>query len=178
MTNTLTATDAMHWYALRTVPQKEFVSELLLRKSGHHAFVPTETKLRRKHAWSKERVAVPYPMFTGYVFAGFRQKNPWYELRRYNVITGVVGSDGRPQQLNGEAVQHLMRVSGVAVPFSRSINPHRSFRIGDTVEVVNGPFRGNMVKLRGITKRKARILLELFGTIQDVEIPLEQLEAA
>jgi len=175
------------YYAIRTSPQREFALSGryddkgqwvpgILERKGLSVFCPTETKQIRKNRYAKKKTAVTYPMFTGYVFirAGFS----WMHLLAERHVIGVVGFDGTPAQISDAEIKRLMAMSGASVPHRRAVNTRKSFMVGDLVEIQDGPFSGQIVKVEGLSEKKAKILINMFGTNKLVEIATASLEAA
>lgn len=169
----------MTWYALKTQPQKEFAAARILQRLGFTVFLPIEEKSRRARRVDRKRIVCPYPMMRSYVFCAFEGHPPWLRIARLNVIIGVVGFDGRPAPISDLAIVKLMAISGQAIPHRRSVNTHKALKPGDNAEIISGPFIGTIVKVVGLKGRKAKIMMELFGSAEQVtEIRLDQLEAA
>ena len=116
-----------------------------------------------------------YPLFPRYLIAGYQGGMPWLHLAGVRHVTGVVGFDGTPAQISG---RDMSRILGMTSAPRAALNPHRALRAGDLAEITSGVFVGRIVKIEGLTGRKARIFLDLFGTRKEVEIPVEALEAA
>lgn len=184
----------MTWYALRTNPQREFtlagrpdadgvwLPGLLERKGYDQVFCPTETKFRKTMKRGRSMsIPVLYPLFTGYIFIG--GSFSWMHLLAEDYIRGVVGfPDGTGQRkyapISDAEMSRLKAMSGALVPHRRSVNTHRALRVGEFAEIATGPFQGQIVKIEGLHGRKARVFLNLFATRKEVEIGIEDLEAA
>jgi transcription termination/antitermination protein NusG len=172
------------WYALTVPPQKERVAETILQKVQVPCFVPVELKYPRKRArfQARDKKLEPkrYPMFIRYVFAGFEGPIPLYDLSRLNVVTGVVGFDGRPFPIPQSAIDRLMKLSGTSIPWRNAPNPHKSFRTGDTVELVEGAFTGHTVDIIEVDQdgKFFEFLVRFMGKQQRVRQPLAFAEAA
>jgi len=182
------------WYAIRTNPQREFLLAgrydengewrpgVLEKKGYDQVFCPTETKFR-KTIKKGRRVSIPvlYPMFCGYIFVGGRFS--WLELMAENYITAAVGFPDefgrrRPAPISDSEMAKLREMSGGLIPHRRSVNPHRALRVGEMAEISIGPFAGQIVEIKGIQGRKAKIFVSLFGHATLTEIPIGDLEAA
>lgn len=163
------------WFALRTSPMKEFAVEEILRRRGLSAFCPAETKWKR--TGRNRRVQRDYALLPRYVFAA--GADPWDVVRAFagRGVTGVVTVDGRPGLIRDEAVQKLARMSGGLVPTSTA-RVHRSFRVGDLVELPGSAWAHLCVPILSIKGETARVLVPMFGGKQEVEVPVNQLEAA
>ena len=165
------------WFALMTIPQKEIAAQMILERRGYRCFLPTEDKVIRIRREKKRRV-VTYPMMRGYIFAGFDSGVPWLDLARLNVIRGVVGFDGRPAPISDEAMRGLEKLSGARIPHKNSVNTHKALRAGDMAEITTGQFFGVIVPVSSIKGEKAKVLLQLFGGVKEVEIRIGDLAAA
>lgn len=168
----------MTWFALKTEPQKEFAAVRILQRLGYTVFLPIEDKTRRSRGRVRKRFVVTYPMMRSYVFCHFDGHPPWFRIARLNVIIGVVGFDGRPAAIPDLAIVKLMATSGQSIPHRRSVNTHKALKTGDMAEIISGQFFGQIVPVTGLRGQKAKIMLELFGTKREVDIPLSSLEAA
>lgn len=176
----------MSWYALRTSPQKElalagshdakgeWVAGILERK-GYEVFTPIETRWQRQFRKGKRR-PVSRPMLPGYIFVA--GPVDWPSLLSENYITGVIGRDGMPWPISDFDMQRLRSMADSATPHRRSVNQRRTLHEGDKVEVIRGPYSGMVSEVKGLSGRKAKILLMLFGAQREVYISHEDLEAA
>lgn len=81
-----------HWFALRVKPQAEYVVSHLLLNAGVEAFVPTETRFRRRTRYAAQKAEFAYPQVPGLVFAGFPGEPAWYWLLRNPLVLGVEGT--------------------------------------------------------------------------------------
>lgn len=168
------------WYAFRTAPQKEFAAESLISgRLGLPVLVPREIKWKRV-GLHRKKTAVIYPMLSRYVFSDVpssQVNQAILAILALNQIQGVIGVAGRPSIIPGDAIQRLMKISGTALP--TKVQPvHKSFALGDRVEISKGPFRGSVVPVTGINGKYAKVLLDMFGANMEITIGLEALEAA
>ena len=175
--------DAFNWFALTVVPQKEFMAETILRRLGVAAFVPVEYKWprasRKRKRSNIELQPRAYPLFgSRYVWAGFSDVLPMHQLHQLHIITGVVSVADKPAQFPAPAIEYLMQQSGVNIPWRWATNPHKSFKSGDVVEVVQGPFAGHTLPIQKINGNFATVLFDLLGKTQPIDILLDYLEAA
>lgn len=96
----LVQADDPQWYALRVLPQKEYVAAYLLRKQGVRTFVPTETRFLKRTRYAKSSVEFAVPIIPGCVFAGFDGPPAWYDVLKNTLIVGPEGMDGKPWRLD------------------------------------------------------------------------------
>jgi len=174
--------DTLRWYILRVEPQKEFAAVEIIDKRGGMAFVPVEEKFPRlrRGSWKRDKRAAPkrYPIFPGYVFAGFNGVVPLYQLARLYVVKGVVGFEGKPYEVPAAIIEGMQKLSGQTLRRRSTPNPHKSFDVGETVEITGGPFEGWSLPIVGISGKMAEFMVQFMGKEQKVKVPLSFLEAA
>lgn len=170
----------LQWFCIRVEAQKEIAAERILRDNGFNAFCPIEIKLRRANSYSKRREPRQYAKLIRYLFVAFEKGKPipWFSLFRFRMIQAVIGQGGLPVAIRSIDMQRVFGMSEAVTPYRKASNPHRSFMVGENVEIVDGPFVGRFVRVEEIKGDKARIILELFGENRDVMLPLEYLEVA
>lgn len=171
----------MDWYVAVVASQREIAARELLTDLGYEVMVPTEVKWRRKSRYSRQKVERVYPLLTRYVFIGCEGQPPWWHLRNLEfphdgrkVIQHVLGAGGWPRPLPPDAVTALKGLD-FAIP---SCNPHKALRPGDMAQFAAGPLHGKVAKVRKIAAKRARVLIEAFNAMREIEVPLEILEAA
>jgi transcription antitermination factor NusG len=169
------------WYALRVAPQREFTVEAMLRRKGYEVFCPIEQKSRKASRKGSAVKVVSYALFNRYIFIGGAFS--WLHLMAENHVSGFVwflDDDGerQPAPIADSEMIRLRAMSGKAIPHRQSVNPHRALRTGELAEITKGALAGQIVKVEGLYGRKARIFINLFGTLKHVEIKLEDLIAA
>ena len=73
-----------------------------------------------------------------------------------------------------------MSLSTKAIPYSNAPNPHKAIlavRAGQKAEIVEGPFAGHRGSVSRVVGKNATVLVELFNSMQEVQIPVAKLEA-
>lgn len=198
----------LEWYALKTVPQKEFVAQTIIRRHGFTTYLPVERRWRRRNKYTREKRLLSYALFPRYLLIGFtpgqagffrvlpqvpdaydpssheiRFRHGLFVIFNLPVITGVVGIRGEPRPLNASAVARLVNIwpNGLERPKEEKWMPtNREFKEGDMVRITGGPMESMIVPVIEIKARsgKAKILADLFGSNMEVEIALHDLEAA
>lgn len=176
-------TEGRKWYALKTVPQREFTARDRLRQyAAVECFVPTEYKYPRPRGSREvDKTAKPrrYPYFPGYLFAAFEAHEgvPLHRFADFGLVLGVVGFGGVPMPLPAPAIAMLQQM-GETVPHRAAPSPHKSFAVGQTVEVCRGAWADRTMPIVGIDAKMARFLIQFMGTEQLVQVPLEFLRDA
>jgi transcription termination/antitermination protein NusG len=99
----------------------------------------------------------------------------WYAVRNTPGVTGFVssGDQQRPVPLRQEEVDKILKRMESEEP-----KVHVTFRVGQTVHIIDGPFadfRGQ-VDAVDMTKGKVRVLVSFFGRETPVELDLLQVE--
>ena len=160
----------LDWYAFICVPQKEYT------------FIPTETRWRSTNRYTKSRKLkeeMAFPVVPRHLFAGFPVGTmpPWYLLGDFPLILGVIGHKGRPHKANRKEFPKLAPVyanGSLRAPVEQQhMRTREEFGVGDTVEILDGPFRGHQVKVIEINGNMATIVLKLFNTEREMPMPLE-----
>lgn len=169
-----------HWLVLRVAPQKEFEAAERIAGRGHQTLCPYEQKWRRKHSRTRHKKPHKYPVFTRYVFAGIAAWPQDYHDIKDNVeaVQDAVGFGGRPAMLTYAEIQWIRTIAGRTVELGGGVSIHKAIEPGAQVVVSEGPFQGRTGTASCIVGRKAHVLLELFNSMQQVEIPLAKLERA
>ena len=174
--------EGMRWYILVSTPQGDMAAQRILRDKGVYSIVPLDFRYRKASKYTKRKMRVVSPAMPGYLFVGMEEgEEDWPAILGLNVVRGVVGVDGCPKPVDGCVVLAFLQ-SGAdkwSVPkeykFMRS---NKEFDIGDEVEIVVGPFSGQVTKVKAIEGSDAKIQLMVFGSTQDIAFPLDGLEAA
>jgi len=182
MTKAHEAATKFHWYALRVPPQKEFAAQMILRKKGLATFLPVHRSWRRRNKYTKIKELRQFPLMPRYVFTGFPKRIPiWFDVFALPLITGVVGVNGTPRLLDEAAMERIMGAyeNAIDAPKEQKWMPtHNEFAVGDTAQVMGGPFDGLKVPVVEINGAYAKVLISLFNAKTAMNIPLEQLYAA
>lgn len=134
--------------------------------------VPTEEVVELKDG---RRRTVEQRIFPGYILVDMiLTDESWFVVRNTPGVTGFVGSGNDPTPLRQEEADKILRRMEEEAPKVKV-----SFRIGDAVRIVDGPFTDFMgtVDSLNLEKGKARILVSFFGRETPVEVDFLQLES-
>ncbi len=130
--------------------------------------VPTETVTEIKDNKKRD---VERKIFPGYVLVKMiLTDESWYVVRNIRGCTGFVGPSSKPIPLTDEEVARL----GVE---QKEIEV--SYRVGDSVHIVDGPLEGfiGTVEEVDVDKNRVRVTVSMFGRETPVELELDQAEA-
>jgi transcription antitermination factor NusG len=165
------------WFILRTVPREEMRATLILERQGAAVLYPRHAVFRRKNRYSKTKLGVLRPLLVRYLFVGFDGEPNWFRTLECTSIVGFVGLDGAPRQVAYERIAAFMRGQRCldAPDHHRHMITHKEFEVGDTVEVLDGPFAGHHVKVERLDGKNARAVLTLFGQERPLPMPVDNL---
>lgn len=168
----------MPWWAIMTVPQREFDAVGALADRGLEAFTPVERKWVRVRRGPRPRAPRAYPMFRGYVFVA-SDRFPWGVLNAdKHLLRGVVSCGGRPLQIPREQIDAVRRLSETVVPYCWAGDPHQALSVGVLVEIVEGPFAGQKTRIDAITMGRVTALIDLLGGPRAVEFDMDAVREA
>ena len=158
------------WYVVHCKPGKELLAESLLRESlDLPTYLPTV--LSRLRGTVKK-----VPFFPGYLFVSAAPTQS--HLTRIRAIPGVLrvldfgnGPLPVPRTVVKAIMDRLEALNAVGGL------PQHNFKLGDTVWLKSGPFRGLQAVFMGPMTPSARvkILLQFLGRLNEVKVDLEDL---
>jgi transcription termination/antitermination protein NusG len=140
--------------------------------------VPIEKEVEIKEG---QRRNIERRVFPGYILVEMmelQQGEPvsdeaWYVVRNTPGVTGFVSSGDKPVPLREDEVAKILKRMESEEP-----KVHVTFRSGQTVHIIDGPFadfRGTVDNV-DMTKGKVRVLVSFFGRETPVELDLLQVE--
>jgi transcriptional antiterminator NusG len=133
--------------------------------------VPTEEEVELRDG---QRRTTERRVFPGYILVQMiMNDDSWYVVRNTPGVTGFVGSGTKPVPLRSEEVEKIMKRMEAEAPRIKV-----SFRPGQKVRIVEGPFEDFMGTVDEINmeKGKVRILVSFFGRETPVELDFLQVE--
>jgi transcriptional antiterminator NusG len=135
--------------------------------------VPTEDEVNIKNG---ERQTVEKKVFPGYILVYMiLTEESWYMVRNTPGVTGFVGMGNDPTALQPEEVARILKRME-----SESPRINVSFRTGERVRIVDGPFDDFYGKVAEIDMERAtvRVMVNFFGRETPVELDFLQVEEA
>ena len=167
MTRDAPAASAIPWHALYTRSRHEKKVAALLERRGYEAYLPL---VPRESQWHDRKKVVEWPLFPGYVFARFRSSEAGAVLGTPGVAS-LVGIDGTPAEIPAEEIENVRALAAAVARTGSVPRPEPLMERGQTVRVLEGPFRG----VRGILieQRGDRITLQVGLTAIRQAIRLE-----
>ena len=119
---------------------------------------------------SGKRKEVERKIFPGYVIVKMVMTDEsWYAVRNIRGCTGFVGPSSKPIPLTEDEVARL----GI-----EQLDIQVSYKVGDSVNIVDGPLEGfvGTVEEMDVEKNRIRVTVSMFGRETPVELELDQAE--
>ncbi|SJZ50328.1 transcription termination/antitermination protein NusG [Mycoplasmopsis verecunda] len=135
----------------------------------------------------KKRLNEPYKIkyvniYPGYIFANMDMTDEaWYVLRNTQYVTGIIGSSGKGAKPTPVSNSEIRKMTKAEVEYQKMFNEGKNLldlKLGDLVEVIDGPYKGEIgpISLLDIDKDIAIVELESFGKKVKVEFAIELLK--
>ena len=148
-----------NWFVVHTKPRKENVALENLQRQGFLAYCPqTVQSKRRRQRWQN----VTEPLFPRYVFVQLNMGlDNFAPIRSTLGVIGLVRFGNQPAVMPESVIEAIQRQEQ---DIKNSYNEYPSWRKGDVLEILDGPFAG----LKGIYQKKesterVSLLLEILG---------------
>ncbi|MCT4662443.1 MAG: transcription termination/antitermination protein NusG [Tissierellales bacterium] len=129
--------------------------------------VPIEECVEIKDGKKKVKERKKFP---GYVIIKMvMNEKTWYLVRNTRGVTGFVGPGSKPVPLTAIEMKNM----GI-----HEVLPEIDLNIGDSVQVVSGPFEDFVGKVESLIpeKRKLKVFISMFGRETLVELDYDQAE--
>ena len=135
--------------------------------------VPETKEVEIKDGVKKEKTK---KMFPGYVLVEMVMSDEaWYVVRNTPGVTGFIGSSGKgakPTPLLPQEIDKILANEGLS-----RIDVETDLKDGDSVNIIDGPFKGMYGKVQTIDleNQKLNVLIDLFGQETPVEVEIVQI---
>ncbi|NLY10145.1 MAG: transcription termination/antitermination protein NusG [Firmicutes bacterium] len=172
-------TDQRLWYVVHTYSGYENkvkanlerrVESMGMEDKIFRVVVPVEDVVEYKDGKKK---VTQKKVFPGYVLVEMIvTDDSWYVVRNTPGVTGFVGSGVKPIPLEDDEVFKILQNMGVEYAHSKF-----DFEVGETVNVMSGPFENFSGKIVEINKEKGKVRLSIsmFGRETPVELDFHQI---
>ena len=169
-----------NWYAIHTYAGyenvvlrnlKQRIDSLLMHDKIFNVIVPVEKKIKIKGG---KRVEVEEKIYPGYVLVDMVvTDDSWYVVRNTPRVTGFVGAGVNPVPLRKDEVDFLF-----AKMDSDTAKHNIDIEIGETVLIVDGPFKDLEGKVNSVDEErgKVKVLVQMFGRETPVELDFLQVK--
>lgn len=180
------AQEDLAWYIIHTYSGHEYkvkrdlehrIEALGLQDDISEVLVPTEEQMEIRES---QKRTFKRRIFPGYIMVKMRRNisdEVWQTVRNTPGITGFVGvpdpETGKPTPIPDEEAGKIIKRAEAEAPTVRV-----SFRPGQTVRIIDGPFSDFMGTVEEINaqKGKVRILVSFFGRETPIELDFLQVE--
>lgn len=171
-------TNEKRWYVLHTYSGyedavakslKQRVESLGVEDKIFNVIVPKEKKVKIKNGKKK---VVEEKIYPGYVLVEMIvTDDSWYVVRNTPNVTGFVGAGTVPLPVSIDEMGQLKKRMDAEEP-----EYNIDFKKGDTIKIVDGPFKDFDGKVSGIDKEKGKVkvLINMFG--RDTPLELDSLQ--
>lgn len=171
------------WYVVNTYAgQENRVKENLERRINtmglqdnlFQIVVAEEKEIEYKNGKPVEKTK---NLFSGYLLVQMIMSDEaWFAVRNTPGVTGFIGSSGKgakPFPVPQEEINSVLRRLG-----NQDLNVAVDFQVGDTVQILNGPFKNSegTVESMNEEKKEATVLLILFGRETPTDIAYQDLK--
>jgi transcriptional antiterminator NusG len=171
--------EGRHWYAIHTYAGyenavarnlKQRIDSLNMNGSIFNVMVPVEKKIKIK---GNKRVEEEEKIYPGYILVDMIVTDEsWFVVRNTPRVTGFVGAGVYPVPLTEKEVEFFLGKMD-----NNTVTHAVEFSTGETVKIVDGPFKDLEGKISEIDgeKGKARVMVLMFGRETSVELDLLQI---
>lgn len=122
-----------------------------------------------------QKVQESQKLFPGYVFIKANiNSNAYNSLQSIPKVIGFLGGKNTPEQVSDVKMQDILNTSS-----EQSVtNKHMIFEVGETLNVIDGPFESfnGTVEEFDAEKQKIKISILIFGRATSVELDINQVE--
>jgi transcription termination/antitermination protein NusG len=163
-----------NWYVIHTYSGyedqvaealRQRIDSLDMKDKIFDVVVPKEKQIEIKNG---RRRTVERKIFPGYIMVEMNiTEDSWFVVRNTPNVTGFVGTSTTPSPLSEDEVKSIQRRMGIEEP-KYSVD----FKIGETVNITDGPFKGFDGQVNEIDEQKGKIkvLVSMFGRETPVEL--------
>jgi transcription termination/antitermination protein NusG len=174
--------DNRHWYVVHCYSGQENkvrhaieqrIETMGMQDKIFDVVVPTEEEIEVREG---KRRTIERRVFPGYILVQMvMDEDSWYVVRNTPGVTGFVGMGNEPTPLRPEEVASIMQRMEAEAPKIKV-----TFRPGQKVRIIDGPFNDFMGTVGDIDmeKAKVRVLVSFFGRETPVELDFLQVEKA
>jgi transcription elongation factor/antiterminator RfaH len=156
---------SVRWYAVQTLPQREFGARAQLEAQSYRIFLPCHLKTVR-HARKLKTINAPF--FPRYLFVQLDlSRDRWRSINGTFGVASLIMDGERPMPVPVGIVEALQ---ARLQPDAASAH-NDDLQVGQSVEVMVGPFAnlaGELESCEG--KTRVRVLLQLMGSLKRVSL--------
>jgi len=162
------------WFCLKTQPKREHLAATALKRQfGVECFSP---RLRFRRMTQRGPIWFVEAMFPGYLFAKFVYATQHRAVENSHGIRGIVHFGDRLATLPEHIVASLQSKVGA----EEIVTLDCSIKVGQSVQIIDGPFQGLEVVVTNLlpAKDRIRVLFDFLGRSMEMEMSTFQVLAA
>ena len=158
------------WFCLRAEPKREHLAATALRR--RFKIECLSPRLRFRKLTQRGPVWFVEAMFPGYLFAKFVYSAQHRAVESSHGVRGIVRFGERLATLPEDTMVALQSRAGAEEVVAVDSSP----KIGQPVQLIEGPFRGLEVVVTQLlpARERIRVLLEFLGRSLEMEVPAEK----
>ena len=159
--------DGPVWFCLRAEPKREHLAAISLRRQfGIECLSP---RLRFRKLTQRGPVWFVEAMFPGYLFARFSYPTHHRAVESAHGIRGILRFGDRLAALPEDTIVALQSYAGM----DKVVTVDSSLKIGQPVQIIEGPFCGLEVVITQVlpARERIRVLLDFLGRPLEMEVP-------
>ena len=171
---------ALRWYSVSVLSNfekkvaeqiRELAAQQGLQDQIVEVLVPTEEEIEVRKG---KKVHTERRFMPGYVLVRMEMSDKAYHLiNSINRVTGFLGQQGRPMPMRDSEVAAILNKVEEGAETPRSLV---SYEVGETVNVIDGPFEGfsGMVEDVDMENARLKVTVSIFGRATPVELEFTQ----
>lgn len=168
--------ECLRWYAFQTAPAAEWRAHAILAELDMPSYLPWLSVKRKANRHTAPKLT-RFTIIPRLLFVAFEPGHERFmEALAVDPVKSVVGMSGVPRGLDGGTLHAFLRRIG-AEQEAIETTPRPVYHPGQRVRISSGAFAGRVVEVSQIRGPKARVLAEVMGTMQEVEVRSDGLEA-
>lgn len=175
----------MIWYAVQTPPQRERACAELLNQRGWVTHIPMRTariivRQRPRKVATREFPIIPSLLFVEMPWSLTADPYLWWQLAQVRLVRSIVGNGDVPYGIPAEQIERMVKRNGEldALKATRARTARSQFAKGQRVVFKDGPLAGFSGPVTGISGERYRLMLEMLGSVREVEANGADLDAA
>ncbi len=159
-------TELKHWFAFYTKPHHEFKAQKQFEALEINYYLPTIEVV--KH-WKDRKKKIVEPLFRSYIFVYGDEKERLIALQQPSIVRTIC-FNGKPSIIPDYQIENLK----IMLEKSPEVFITNQIEYGDSVKVIDGPFKGIIGKVKVISKEKwLAISIDLLQRSVLVRLPVE-----
>ena len=145
------------WHLTFCKPNQEHIAQQNLLRQGFDVYLPQVTK---KQVLKEQVVIKAKAMFPRYLFVKAHDERVSLAAIRSTIgAIGLVRFGIEPAVVNPSLIEHLKGVESA----SNQDGPAEIFKVGDSVEITDGPFMGLSVKVLKSVNERVKVLMKFMS---------------